>query len=381
MPAKTPTVQAKDAAVSARSSKTNQLAEGILRDLVAIPSVTSDRTMNNKALDYVDNFLRERGMHIERFEWDGYRSLVATTRQTKTPTVFFMGHLDVVPASEDDFILTERDGRYYGRGALDMKSGITAYMMAVDTLKDHLADYDFGLMIVTDEETGGFKGAVKLIEAGYLPKVMVIEDGTPGWNLDKASKGIWHVVIEAHGKTAHGSCPWAGENAVDKIISCIQDIRSHFPELTAESNTFNVGLIRGGQAINQVPSHATAGIDIRFTNKKEYARIRAGVEAALERHGAAISEEMYGDTMENDVTNPYLATYKACMEEAIGREVNWVLSKAANDGRWFSAKGVPCAVFYPDGSGHHSAEEWVSTEALGQMEAVFVSFLDKVARS
>lgn len=357
------------------------LAKSILHDLVHIPTVTGDRDMNNKALEYVDHFLQERGMLIKRFEWNGFRSLVATTHHTKTPAVFFLGHLDVVPALEDGFKLQQRADRFYGRGVLDMKGGIAAYLATVDALRNDLPSYDFGVMIVTDEETGGFYGAAKLAEAGYLPKVMVIMDGTPGWSLDRASKGIWHVVVEAHGKTAHGSRPWAGENAVDKIISVIQDIKSHFPELTAESNTMNVGLIRGGHAINQVPSHATAGIDIRFTSQAEYRRIRTGIEAALKRHGASICEETYGDTMENDSANPYLLTYKACTESVIGKEIAWVLSKAANDGRWFSAHGVPCAVSYPRGGGHHSAEEWIGTETLDQMQQIFTAYLDRIAHT
>lgn len=376
MPAQPAAVQT----VATPRSQQKSAAHRILRDLISMPTVTSDRAANNRALDYVDEFLGKRGMHIERFDWNGVGSLVATSRPTKTPAVFFMGHLDVVPASEGDFTLQERDGRYYGRGALDMKSGIAASLAAVDSLRDHLSDYDFGIMIVTDEETGGFNGAAKLSEAGYLPKVMVIEDGTPGWNLDSASKGIWDITIEASGKSAHGSRPWAGENAIDKIIQAIQGIRALFPELIATSNTMNVGLIQGGMAINQVPAHATAGIDIRFTGTEEYARIRAGVEAALEQHGVTLSNELYGDTMKNDTTNPYLVAYKACMETVIGKEVHWVLAKAANDGRWFSAKGVPCAVFYPEGSGHHSAEEWVAVAALDQMTQLFVSFLQKVAK-
>jgi succinyl-diaminopimelate desuccinylase len=358
----------------------NLFVRDILRDLVNMPTVTSDRAMNNKALDYINHFVQERGMFVEQLEWNGIRSLVATTRKTKTPTVFLMGHIDVVPASEDEFSFQEREGRYYGRGVLDMKGGIAAYLAAIDALRDNLSSYDFGLMIVSDEETGGFSGAAKLVEAGYLPKVMVIMDGTPGWNMEYAAKGIWHITIEAHGKSAHGSRPWAGENAVDKVINAIRDIKEHFPELHAKSNTVSVGMIRGGQAINQVPAHATAGIDIRFMSRDEYTRIRIGVEAALKRHGVTICEEVYGDTMENDTTNPYLLAFKDSTETVIGQPIEWVMSKAANDGRWFSGKGVPCAVSYPDGSGHHSANEWISSASLGQMKDIFVSFLNKVAR-
>ena len=367
-----PTQQARKTATST--------AKRILRDLVEIPTITADRSMNNKALTYIDQFLEERGMHMERFEWNGVRSLVATTKKTKTPTVFFMGHIDVVPASEDHFNFVERDGRYYGRGVLDMKSGIAAYMTVVDELRDSLSEYDFGIMIVTDEEEGGFNGAAKLAEAGYIPKVMVIMDGAGDWNMERGAKGVWHSTIEARGKSAHGSRPWEGDNAVDKIIAVLQDFKAYFPDVSPENNTINVGNIRGGHAINQIPAQATVGIDIRFLHRGEYERLRGALQDILKRYDAVMTEEVYGEAMENDIANPYLTAYKYHTEKTIGRNIHWMVANAGSDGRWFSPAGVPCAISYPPGGGHHGAEEWIDAQEFERMTDIFISYLQDVAK-
>jgi hypothetical protein len=63
----------------------------------------------------ISTILHQRGMYVRRLAWNGVESLVATTRRTKKPTVYLMGHIDVVPAPEYLFRLEERDGKYYAR--------------------------------------------------------------------------------------------------------------------------------------------------------------------------------------------------------------------------------------------------------------------------
>lgn len=354
--------------------------EDVLRDLVAMPTVTGNREACHDALGYIGHFLAERGMHVKRFEWNGTESLVATTQPTKAPTLYFMGHIDVVPGPQSLFQLEADDEAYRGRGVLDMKGAIAAYLGAVDELRGSLGAYDFGVMIVSDEEVGGFDGAARLAEEGFVPKVIVVPDGGNNWNIERTAKGLWHITIEATGKSAHGSRPWEGENAIDKLSAVLQEIKALFPaDPSLETNTVNVGIIKGGHAINQIPATASASLDLRFVSPQGQTDIIAKVRDILMRHGLTLAEEAQSQAIANDPANPYLAMYAACTERAIGHPVEWVASSGLSDVRWFAAKGTVPAVAYPRGGGHHGLDEWIGKETLYQMQSIFVDYIQHVA--
>lgn len=354
--------------------------EDILRELVAIPTVTGNRAANHEALEYIEAFLRGHGMHIRRFEWNGVESLVATTQKTKKPIIYLMGHIDVVPGPEQLFELRKKDGKYYGRGVLDMKAGIAAFLGAVHQLKGTLHEYDFGVMIVTDEEAGGFDGAEHLAEEGYHAQAMVIPDGGSNWNLERFAKGLWHVTLEASGRAAHGSRTWEGKNAIVALMDAVREIEKLFPTPAPENSSFNVGMFQGGQAINQVPDSASVSIDMRFSSLKDQQRIMASIRDIIAHHGLTLTDEILSEPMVSDPKHPLLSAYAASTEAVIGKKIEWITSNAGNDGRFFAPYGVQCAIAYPEGSGHHGLDEHISVESLGQLEEIITTYLQKVAR-
>lgn len=356
--------------------------ERILRDLVAMPTVTGNYEANHQALDYIDSFLSSHGMYVQRHEWNGVESLVATTRRTKTPTVMLTGHVDVVAAPSRLFQLESTDNTYRGRGVLDMKGALAAYLGTVRELQPALHEYDFGIMVVTDEEIGGFDGAANLAEEGYLPKVMVLPDGgLNNWDMERFAKGIWWITLEATGKVAHGSRPWEGLNPIDMIMAACNDIRALFPDKNpAEMSTCSLDVIHAGKTINQIPAKATASLDMRLASFEDQADLYRQVISIAERHKLKLTTEVEADPMINDVDDPYLQAYKACTEKVIGRKINWVVSNAGNDGRFFAKRGVPCAIAYPEGGRHHSDDEYITRESLQHMQDLFTMYLQQVAR-
>lgn len=353
--------------------------EEILRDLVAIPTVSGNYEANHEALNYIEQFLRACGMHIVRHEWNGVESLVATTRLTKTPTIFFAGHIDVVPAPASLFQLKKQSGKYYGRGVLDMKGAVAAFLSMARELRDQLTDYDFGIMIMTDEEVGGFDGAAKLADEGYIAQVMVLPDGGANWDIERFAKGIWHLTVEATGKSAHGSRPWEGDNAIDKLHSVLQQIRALFPDtMQPDTSTINIGMINGGAAINQIPAKATASCDMRFASLEDQKRVTAAAYDLIKQAGLKVITELEAAPMVNDPAHPLLASYAACTKSIIGHTPTWVISNAANDGRFFASKGVQCAISYPEGANHHGPEEYITVKSLKQMQQLFVAYTQEV---
>jgi succinyl-diaminopimelate desuccinylase len=352
-----------------------------LKTLIEFPSITGDYDANHNALEFIDRFLSERGMHVKRFEFNGVESLVATTQRTTTPTVMLTGHIDVVPADPEHFKFQQRDGKLIGRGMVDMKSAVAAYLDVVDTLQDELHDYDFGLMIVTDEEVGGFNGTVPLLEAGYLPKMCVLPDGGRDWALETFAKGLWLVDFEIDGKSAHGSRPWEGDSALTHMLRLTNEVTQLFPEQQGwNTSTCTLSRLNAGDAMNQVPGKATATFDFRYASVEDEKNLMNAVKLLFKSYNARIVDQVYSAPCVNDPENPYLKSFAASIEKYVGYPTGTTISNAGSDARFLTAKGVPCAIFYPSGGGHHGPEEWIPEEAYTQLQNIFLDYLRKEAR-
>lgn len=354
----------------------------ILEKLISFRSINGDYDANHEAIEYVDRFLSERGMHVMRYEFEGVESLVATTKRAKTPTVMLCGHLDVVPGADELFAMKRQDGKLIGRGMVDMKAAVAAYLQIVDDLQDNLDDYDFGLMIVTDEESDGTKGTLKLVEEeGYLPKMCIVPDGGRDWALESLANGLWLIDVEIDGKSAHGSRPWEGDSAVERMTHMLREVKEAFPANPGwNTSTCTVSRFVAGEAMNQVPAHAMASLDMRFASIEDAKNIMTALKLVFEAHGAKITREVESAACVHDLDNPYLKSFAESMEKAVGYPTGTTISNAGSDARHFTPKGVPCAVFYPVGGGHHGPEEWISEEAYQQMQVMFRDYLEKEAK-
>ncbi len=165
-------------------------AERQLAKLVAMPTLSDDILANDMALDYLQSYLDERGMHCERSRFNGHGTLLASTRPGNklTPTVLLTAHVDVVTGGAQLFTM-QRDGdNIIGRGVYDMKFAIAGYLQVVDELQDRLTDYDFGIMITSDEEIDS-ASAKSLVATGLRPQICIMPDSTaPGWDIETVAK-------------------------------------------------------------------------------------------------------------------------------------------------------------------------------------------------
>ncbi len=228
-------------------------------------------------------------------------------------TIIWLGHLDVVPAGmrekwvHDPFGGVVKDGRIYGRGASDMKGSCAAAMIAARVLnelkeKEH-ATVDF--WFTCDEEVGSPDGTRWLAERGLIRgDACLIGDSlsrSPDEEpyIDVGCKGYLRLRLKATGRTAHGSMPFYGDNAIDKLLSAVDlvrkigDYRWSLPadleelvdssinyllrgrDLTEEQKnaikrafhypTLSLTMISGGVKVNVVPDYAEASFDIRVT--------------------------------------------------------------------------------------------------------------------
>lgn len=354
----------------------------LLQKLVGIRTVTGDFAANNQALDMIEEFLAGRGMHIHRTAHDGYGALVATTRHTKQPRVMLVGHIDVVNGLSDGlFALREQDGKLYGRGTRDMKGAIAAYMATVDMLKDNLDEYDFGIMLISDEETQDL-GVVRFLEEGWRPKSVILLDGGESWGLEKLAKGALYTSVKVRGKAAHGSRPWLGDSASFKLVRLLAELQKDFEGHGPETDTLNIPSIAAGSgAYNQIPAAAEAMLDIRIADSGSEAKIDKRLDELCQKYDASWERLVRFPVLKHDMSNPFIAEFEKSIAKVTGRVHETVVAYGASDASRFDALGIPCGVTYPLSGGHHSEEEWVSKEALSQLVLILTDYLGKTGKT
>jgi succinyl-diaminopimelate desuccinylase len=355
--------------------------EDILRQLVAFPSVSTDRQANHECIEYIASFLAERGLFVERFEFNGIESLVATTKQgTKNPKVMLAAHCDVVPAEPPEFELRAETGRYYGRGVVDMKFAIAAYMQLADDLKDNLGNYDFGIMITSDEEVGGRDGTAMLVDAGYIPEVCILPDGGDNWHIQTSSKGFLAFEISAEGKPAHGSRPWQGDNAITKLLGILDEIAALFPKVpSGDTNTISLTRFNGDEAMNQVPAQAKMSIDVRTISSAEHARLYEAISTICHHNQASYSHISDAAPTNTDLNHPLVAPFAKLVTKYTSVEQHGYHALGASDIRFYVPYGVPCISVYPTGGNLHAADEWIDAQALQDFKTILNDYMRVVA--
>lgn len=350
----------------------------ILSTLVEIPTTSDNYAANHEGLEFIDRFLAERGMVVRRYENNGFESLVATTHKTKTPTVMLAAHLDVVPGPAEIFKLTEESGKYSGRGVLDMKFAIACYLNLVENLQAAIHEYDFGIMITTDEEEGGQNGTSYLLSEGYVPQVCVLPDGGSDWAIEESAKGIKYAEVTTSGVSAHGSRPWLGDSAILKILKIIEELQAYFTDAGPDTRTINIGQISGGEAPNQVPETASIKIDIRTISKEESQQINAKLEEICNKYDASLTMRFDDPPCRLDLNNPLVSQFTQCLQNALGYDPGTTHSLGGSDARYLAAHDVPCIVVYPPGGGHHAGDEWIEATEVERFGEILEDYITKV---
>ncbi len=239
--------------------------------LVAISSVTGDYHGQAAVQDVCVNYLSRRELEVTSSREGRPWTLIRTQ---KDPGVLFVCHTDTVPVGDvndwtrDPHSGLVGEGVIHGRGSVDMKGGLAA---AVSVLADAATrGLGVGLLLTADEEIGGV-GAAEIagnFTLGFTPRLVVVPEATDNV-YSRGHRGAAWFDVTAHGRSAHGSTPAAGVNAItllsEKVISRL-DQAPLAEDGYLGSDTINLGMISGGQAPNIVPDHAELTLDCRTVN-------------------------------------------------------------------------------------------------------------------
>jgi succinyl-diaminopimelate desuccinylase len=274
----------------------------LTRDLLHFNTINPPG-MERDCAHHLGHLLTAAGFAVQYHEFaDARTSVVATIggRQDKPP-ICFTGHIDIVPLgmaawSKDPFA-GETDGdRLYGRGSTDMKSGIAAFVEAAIRLAPFLKDAPGVTLVLTASEEVGCEGAKYLAEAKLLDRAGAIVVAEPTANYPYIGhKGLMWVEIETRGKTAHGSMPEQGENAILKMGKVIDKLE-HFDwqhqcgvdcHPVMGKPTLNIATIHGGLNTNSVPDAARLTVDLRTVPGIDHVHLCHSIQALIGDLGQA----------------------------------------------------------------------------------------------
>lgn len=346
--------------------------------LISFKTVSADKEENYRCLQYIADDLKKSRFNIEFFESNGFYSLIVAKKIKKNYQFGCIGHIDVVPAENHDaFSPQEKNGKLYGRGAMDMKGQIAAM---IQVLKDLPATKkDIALILTTDEEIGGFNGINYLFDQkGISCKCGINPDDGFFNKITLKQKGVLHVKITSTGKTAHGSRPWLGENAIDQIIKYYEFILKEFPFINSKDNwkpTINAGKINGGNGINNVAAKAEMYIDFRYPSTNDREWIIHILDQTRQNHNSISYKILVeGLPFELNKNNRYIKKLqKIGLQHGI--QFGYHYAHGASDSRFLIEKNIPVIMFRPKSSEAHIENEWVDIKSLYQFYELLLAFL------
>lgn len=334
-----------------------------------------------RCAEYAAGFFGDTNLSVDIHTNEGIPSVVVT-KGTKRPKIFLYAHIDVVDGEDAQFNATTSGDKLHGRGAFDMKGSAAVVMELMKYFAE--TDHDVALMLVGDEEVGGWKSTGWLTgELGYGCDIaLVTESGMPIEYIVVGEKGKMSVRITAVGTPAHGSRPWIGDNAIMRLAEALKCAESAFTDLLDHPDdhwvtTFSPGIIRGGVAENQVPDRAYVDCDIRYIADDSEEQI-------LERLRAKMPERVTVDAIVSNVlpreispNNAYFQSYVEITKAVTDRDPILHRTHGTSDARFFADTGSVVLMSQADGAGHHGDHEWVSIESLGQYYEILKTFIER----
>jgi succinyl-diaminopimelate desuccinylase len=379
----------------------------LLCDLIAVQAENPPGRRYEESVEFLADVMKTRGYDVERVPVpeevvaEHYpdrtehprENVVGYLGDADEPSIHFTGHFDVVPAGEDwtrdPYVPAVEDGRVYGRGASDMKSGLVASLGAVEALV--AADAIEGRITQTmtcDEETGGFTGLGYLVDQGYITRdtadYCVYTECFDSSRVCIGHRGVLKFRVTTHGRTAHGSMAHDGENALmamNDLLSRIGEYRDRLHERTTdlpvtppESRRADISatMIDAGYSENVIPDKCVSTFYRVLVPEETVEAAREEVRTLMAETEATTGAEteyeeiMFAEPTAVDADCDLAQTYREHIE-GFHPEPGTVVSPGSDDQRFVvNDGGVEECIVYGPGllDQAHVPDEYVPIEEL-----------------
>ncbi len=385
--------------------------ERTLASLVATPSVNpmgrpveGPEYYEYRVTDYLEGLFRELGVAWQRQPVAPRRDNIYARIEGRGESgakhlLLFEAHQDTVPVEGMTIPPWQpevKQGRLFGRGACDVKGGMTAMLAAFHRLAlGNPSSCPTLVLACTVNEEHGYTGALAMCEAWrdkdfILPRppdAAIVAEPTD-LSIVVAHKGAVRWRCHALGTAAHSSSPDQGENAVYRMARILLALEDYQRRLASQQSrhplcgegTLSVGTITGGLSVNTVPDRCTIEIDRRFLPGETPEQAREDVLKYLE------SREEIDFPMEHDA--PFLVGHG--LADALNGDLAGLLARVAEstpargqrvgvpygtDAAVISRAGIPAVVFGPGSIAQaHTADEWIELEEVRRASEILYEF-------
>lgn len=378
------------------------------KQLIAQASVTpDDQDCQNilaqrlQALDFHNEFLyfgnpTETGRHAQ------VKNLWAR-RGKQSPLVCFAGHTDVVPTGDSQkwryppFEPTVVDGRLYGRGSADMKTGIAAFVVAVENFVQKHPNHQgsIALLITADEEGPSINGTVKVVETlqARQEKIDYCLVGEPssshqlGDGIKNGRRGSLGGVLTVTGKQGHVAYPHLAVNPIHYAMPALSELiaqtwdngNAYFPATSLQISNINAGT----GANNVIPQTFTAEFNFRFSTETNEQQLKQTTHTIFDKHFIDGKAQYQIDWKLSG--NPFLTAegrlVKACQTaifDITGITPQLSTSGGTSDGRFIAPTGAEVVELGVKNATIHQIDESVEVADLGKLAQIYEKILENL---
>ncbi|MEC3912061.1 succinyl-diaminopimelate desuccinylase [Sphingobium sp. CR2-8] len=360
--------------------------------LLACPSVTP---ATGEVFAVLEEMLVPRGFTVDRFVVgeapDGpVENLLAWRTTGAGPHFAFAGHLDVVPPgagwTSDPFVPEIRGDLLYGRGAVDMKGSIAAFVAALDALPDDISG-TISLIITGDEEGPAVYGTLALMDRmkarDLRPDLCLVGEPTSSARLGDVVKigrrGSVNMWIRVAGSQGHVAYPHLADNPIPKLVRILTlieaDVLDEGTDWFQPSNIEITDLEVGNVAHNVIPGAATARISIRFNDQHSGASLIERIKAIAATEGGTVDAKISGESF---LTQPgaFSDLVSGAIRDVTGVETELSTTGGTSDARFLS-RLCPVVEFGLNNATMHKLDEAVAVADLRDLTKIYALVVER----